>query len=39
LLVCWVAAADPQFTDNVPTIAARSDLVLGAHALARISLA
>jgi hypothetical protein len=33
------AAADPQFTDKVPTVAARSDLVLGPYALARIRLA
>jgi hypothetical protein len=33
------AAADPQFTDKVPAVAARSDLVLGPYALARIRLA
>jgi hypothetical protein len=33
------AAADPQFTDRVAAIAARSDLVLGPYALARVRLA
>jgi hypothetical protein len=33
------AAADPQFTENGPTISARSDFVLGAYALARVRLA